>query len=183
MRPRPWYAALALLALAFLHLVGSLRLLLAGEPLVGGAQVVLAGGFVFAAVAAAHAARASLAVGFAIAAGVVAVRVVATAADASPFAAGNGLLAAGLALAAWGAWRLAHVEDARGALALRGGGALMAAGYGAFGGLAFALGASPLVLADFAARAIAALAFAAMVDAPALAERKPFGPGPASADG
>lgn len=175
MRPRPQLASTALLVLAAIHAWWGLRMLLASDLLLASSQLVSVGGLVLAGVAAGHSSRNGMAVGFGIAAAATSVRLLAFLAAPGPFTAPTGVLTLGFALAAWGAWRLDARADAPGAVALRSSGAVLAIGYAAFLALNVAQGGFSSGSLEFVARILAALTFAATVDAPSvLRERKAF---------
>lgn len=181
MRPSPRLASLSLAILALVHLWWGFRMLLASNLLIGGTQIVGAGGLLLAAVAVSHGARSSMAVGLGAAGIATAVRAISI--MPGPFSIATFVLAAGLLGAAYGARRLDLAEDAVGAMALRGGGFTMAAAYAGFLALSVALGGFGPGSLDFVARILGAVLFALAVDAPPLTERKAFAEPPSSVEG
>lgn len=182
MRPRPKLAAFSLLVLATVHAWWGLKMLLGSELLLAGSQLVSVGGLVLAAVAVGQGSRAGLAVGMAIAAASTSVRLLAGLGAPGPFTGATAILTVGMAAIAWGAWRLDAGEGPAQALALRSGGLAMATAYATFLGLSIAFGGPSPGAIEFVARILAALTFAATVDAPSVfRERKAFAAEGASA--
>lgn len=181
MRPRPVLVSVAFLTLALLHAWWGARMLLASNTLMAGSQLVSAGAFLLAAVGVRD--RSTFGVALAIAAVATGVRLFAML-PPGPFFGATALLAAGLALAAWGIRRLDTRPAGWEAVPIRGGLALVGVAYLVFLGIGFGMGQAPGPgMLDFVARAAAGFAAAAFVDAPsfALARRNGFAGEPTSA--
>jgi hypothetical protein len=165
-RPRPVVASVSFLALASIHAWWGAKMLLASNTMMGGSQLVAAGALVLAAVGV-HSHR-TLGFALALVGAATALRIPAIASDGfGPFAAATTILAAGYALAGWGALRLAEGRAAWEPLALRSGLLAVALGYAAFVGAGFASGNPPGAgLIDFAIRIGASIAAALYLDAP-----------------
>lgn len=136
--------------------------------LMGGSQLVSAGGLLLAAAGAGS--RSTLSTGLAVAAIATGVRLVANLGSPGPFLAPMAALVVGFGLAAWGVQRV-ESDAPFAALVLRGGFGAMAGAYAGFAGLIVALGGSVGDALDLGVRCVAALALAAFVDAPSLRQQ------------
>lgn len=177
---RPAVVSVAFLTLALVHAWWGVKMLLASNTFMGGAQFVSAGAFLLAAASARE--RSTFTFALMIAAAATGVRVFAML-PPGPFFYATALLAGGFALTAWGLRRLDGPTAGWEAIPIRGGLAMAGVAYLAFLGAGFALGNPPGIgSVDFLARALAGFAAAAFIDAPALQlGRKPFAADAASA--